>query len=221
MLHRLYRAIKQIPILGPPVNGVLRLGRRVFWSLRPAAKADSPLPEAYLAFLKAHLDAGPFVLVEVGAGDGRILRELARRYPTSRFVGVDIQKAAVAGGKRLLAKEGITNVDLVCSSCLEDAIDWNCDYIVSRTALIYLNRSEIEMFLDKRLPQVQRAVLLQEITSTTGKTEVSHFFANPLAELARHIGGEAFSVSTHILDYGPWRQTGRWSGAEIVIRRVT
>ena len=74
--------------------------------------------------------------------------------------------------------------------------------------------------LRKRLPQVRRALLLQEIMSLTGKTEVSHFFANPLMDLALDAGGGQFSASVRLLDYAPWKQDSRWSGADITVRRM-
>lgn len=218
MLYRLYRAVRQIPFADAAVNGLLRRQRNLFWSLRPASVGHS-VSSDYLAFVESRIDGSSFTLIEVGAGDGRILGELAKRYPQSRLIGVDIQKAAIAEGKRRLAEEGLTNVKLVCSSCLNEEIDWECDYLISRTALIYLNRQEIELFLRKRLPKLGRAMLLHEIISLTGKAEVSHFFANPLGELVKDAGNGEFTVSTRLLDYPPWKNKDLWSGAELTIRR--
>jgi len=220
MLYQIYRASKRVPGIRALTNVGLRLTRNVFWSLRPAPSvAAVELPNDYIAFVEAGISDEIFTLIEVGAGDGRVLRELAARYPAARFIGVDIQKAAVNEGNRYLAEHGIANVQLLCASCLEDTISWECDYLISRTALIYLNRQEIEKFLRKRLPQVRRALHLLEIVSLTEKTQVSHFFANPLGDLAAAAGGGAFAVSTRLVDCESWKMENLWSGAEVVIRR--
>jgi hypothetical protein len=220
MLYRTYRAAKRIPGIGRLANSLLRVTRNFFWSRRPASSpAGASLPEDYIAFVKTGISGEGFTLVEVGAGDGRVLTQLAALYPAARFIGVDIQKAAVAEGNRYIAEQGIANVTLFCASCLEDASPWDCDYLISRTALIYLNRQEMDVFLAKRLPQVRRKLLLQEIVSLTGKTEVSHFFAHPLGEMAERAGKSAFTASTRLVAYGPWKRENQWSGADVTIKR--
>lgn len=221
MLYRLYRACKRLPFVGTVMNAILRRGRNQFWSWRGISATNEKPPADYLAFVESGLADGPFTLIEIGSGDGRMLRELASRHPKAYFIGIDIHKAAVEIGNRILAKRGITNVELLCTSCLGDAFDWNCDYVISRTALIYLNRSEIETFFRKWLPHVRRALLLQEITSVTGKTGLSHFFANPLVKVAESFCANDFSISERLLDYPPWKREEQWCGADIVIRRIS
>ena len=125
----------------------------------------------------------------------------------------------MAAGEAELQKQGIGNVRLVCASCLNDTLDWNCDYLVSRTALIYLNHREMEAFLQKRLPLVRRKMLLEEIVSLTGRTESSHFFAHPLGIMAQAVGEGRFVPFQTLLDYPPWKRAGFWSGATIVVAR--
>jgi len=221
MFYQLYRAAKRIPGIGALADMVLRTTRNIFWSLRPAPSTSLVvLPEDYIAFVESHILDDVFTLVEVGAGDGRVLRQLAARFPAAHFIGVDIQRAAVAEGSRHIAEYGIDNVELVCASCLEDTLSWSCDYLISRTALIYLNRREIELFLRKRLPEVRQALLLQEVVSLNTDTHASHFFAHPLGTLAEAAGQGAFTASTRLVDYGPWRRGNCWSGAEVIIRRI-
>lgn len=219
MLYRLYRVARRIPGVAALVNAMLRVARNLFWSLRPArpTSAAAPLPEDYIAFVEAGITEENFTLIEVGAGDGRVLRRLAARYPASRFLGVDIQKAAVAEGNRINAEQGIGNVTLVCASCLDDTIAWDCDYLISRAALIYLNRQEMDLFLVRRIPQVRNKLLLQEIVSLTGKTEVSHFFAHPLGAMAETASGDVVAETAPV-PYAPWKGEG-WSGADVTVQR--
>lgn len=220
MLYRLYHLARAIPGVGAMINALLRRSRNLFWKYRPAPPATSAHQHKFCSFVKSHIDDQAFVLVEVGVGDGRILRELAAIYPQGKFIGVDIRKAAVAAGKAYLEQHGISNVQLICDTCLDDALPWECDYMISQASLIYLNRHEIERFLQKRLPKVRKKVLLREVVSVTGATEVAHFFAHPLADIARRSSGLFEVSSVTLLDYEPWKRKNRWSGADIVMTRV-
>lgn len=48
----------------------------------------------------------------VGFGDGRELLSMAKRYPGARFVGWEVNGAAVAIARRVFAAEELTNVEL-------------------------------------------------------------------------------------------------------------
>ena len=221
IFYAIYRAAKRVPGVALAVNAGLRTARNIFWSHRPMAQTpDGQLPESYISFVASEIQGGDFTLIEVGAGEGRVLRHLARLFPSAKFIGIDIQKAAVLSGNAKIAEQGVANVRLLCKSCLDEDVDWNCDYLISRTALIYLNRQEVETFLGRRLPQVRRKFLLQEIVSLSETTGVSHFFANPISALAQRISGGKFTSRMELLDYAPWKRDGHWSGANIVLKRM-
>ena len=180
------------------------------------------MPTEFLSFVTEQLSgvSAVFKLIEVGCGDGRVLRHLAEHFPTAHFVGIDLQKAAVDLGNTILARSGagLGNVQLVCGYCLDDDISWQCDFLISGTALIYLDRGEIRTFLRKRLPQIGRKAILQEIVSTTGETERSHFYANPLADLIEEIAPGQFELTQETLDYAPWKGE-KWTGTNLVAKR--
>ncbi|MAY74487.1 MAG: transcriptional regulator [Phycisphaerae bacterium] len=62
------------------------------------------VPEAF-----ARMESGIDVL-DVGCGSGRALIRMAREFPRSRFVGLDISAEALAVATRLADEEGLTNV---------------------------------------------------------------------------------------------------------------
>lgn len=71
-------------------------------------------------------------LLEVGCGDGLQLLTLATAYPRSRFVGIDMSKAAVARGEAMRTRLGLDNLQLVAA----DLLTWDpgpepFDYIVA------------------------------------------------------------------------------------------
>ena len=221
VLRRLHRILRRIPFLGTGINHGLRLCRNLFWSHRPiSGEAASPLPEEYLNFVAKHLagDSFPFTLVEVGCGDGRVLRKLAVLFPNATFFGIDLQKAAIKKGMEELARQKIGNVQLAIASCLE-SISLECDFMISRASIIYLDRHELNVFLRKRLPEIRQKLLMHEIISLTSQTQFTHFFAHPIPELVRANGNDLFDSHVKLLSYGPWKNGSIWSGAELVFTR--
>lgn len=62
--------------------------------------------------LSGRLEAGIKVL-DVGCGSGKILNRLARLYPNSRFVGMDLSDEAVSNGRAEAAKSGLSNLSFI------------------------------------------------------------------------------------------------------------
>jgi len=220
-LYRFYRLVKQLPGVGPLINMLLRLARSLFWKYRPVGVLQDEPPEEFLRFISDHLnDRSEFTLIEVGAGDGRTLRRLALQYPAARFIGIDIQRAAVLAGIARASALGIKNIDLKCVSCLDDTIEWACDFLISRTSLIYLSREQTEEFFRKRIPKIRQGMLFEEIISLTGQTQRSHFFAHPLPEIIERFSEGNFLANVTFLDYIPWKAESRWSGAKLSFTRI-
>lgn len=60
-------------------------------------------------------------LVDIGCGEGRAIIHLAKRYPKSRFHGLDIQPSTVAAGNALARSKRLTNVRFE----VQDLTTWN------------------------------------------------------------------------------------------------
>jgi len=56
-------------------------------------------------------------VLDIGAGGGDFIAFLAQKYPETRFLGVDYNKANVELGKKVMAEKGIKNVEM-------EAGDW-------------------------------------------------------------------------------------------------
>ena len=62
-------------------------------------------------------------VVDIGCGAGRALMHLAKRYPASRFVGLDLQPSVVESGRSRAIAAGLTNLTFqVC-----DLTTWDGD----------------------------------------------------------------------------------------------
>ncbi|MDA1306736.1 MAG: methyltransferase domain-containing protein [Acidobacteria bacterium] len=60
------------------------------------------------------------IVVDLGCGPGEITCELARRFPVSRFIGVDHSATAIARAQALAQQLQLTNIRFT----VEDLIDW-------------------------------------------------------------------------------------------------
>lgn len=221
-MRRIFRATRQMPPLRNFTNFLMRAGRNWFWALRPAyMRKTDDIPADYIKFVRREIEGESFTLVETGCGDGRVLLHLTGQYSGARFIGIDLQKSAIVFGNEKTAARAVlpSHLQLICGSYLDDQIPLDCDYLISRAALIYLDFEQMTAFLQKRLPQIRGKLLLQEIVSTTGKTERSHFFANPIAEMIEEAAPGQFRITQEILDYGPW-QGEAWTGANITATRI-
>ena len=68
--------------------------------------------------------------LEIGCGEGALSRELARRFPASRFVGVDIDRHAIERGRQRLAEEDIGDrVELLTTSGAAYGEDASFDFV--------------------------------------------------------------------------------------------
>ena len=218
----IFRLMRRLPILRGLAEFAMLRGRNVIWYLRPVDKTHAgEIPTDFLELVETRL-AGTHApsVVEIGAGDGRVLRQLARNHPAGQFNGIDLQKAAVEFGNARAESEGLSGrVKIFQGSCLDSKNIPPCDYLISRTALVYLNSAEIRTFLRQVMPRVRRGFILQEVVSSTAQTEFSHFFAHPLASMIAESGGEEFVVTQQVLDYPPWKGPA-WTGANVVALRV-
>ncbi|HOX22617.1 MAG TPA: class I SAM-dependent methyltransferase [Elusimicrobiales bacterium] len=111
------------------------------------------------------LDMGPFEsLVEAGACVGSNLYVMAKRYPDSKFCGVEINPAAVAEGNAWLRESGLENVRLVQGDIAahEACCLGGCDLVLTDAALMYIGPEKIEAALLGLRKLARRGMLLNE-----------------------------------------------------------
>lgn len=121
-----------------------------------------PLVEGLHERLVAGID-----VLDIGCGRGRALRQLARAYPNSRFVGYDFSLEAIAHARRAAAEENLHNVRFL----VRDLTDWNepaaFDWITALDAI------HDQAAPDKVLAAVRRALrpggvfLMQDIDASS------------------------------------------------------
>jgi SAM-dependent methyltransferase len=71
-------------------------------------------------------------VLELGCGNGSNLVPMAEGFAGSEFVGIDLAALPIAGGQRMIADLGLTNVRLVQGNLTEVNADWGkFDYIIA------------------------------------------------------------------------------------------
>jgi tRNA (guanine-N7-)-methyltransferase len=58
---------------------------------------------------------GGLVEMEIGFGDGEVLCELARRYPDTNYLGIEVYRPGVGGLLLKLKRQQIANVRVICA----------------------------------------------------------------------------------------------------------
>jgi len=74
-------------------------------------------------------------VIDIGCGGGRAICHLAAAYPASRFVGYDIDEAALAIGAARAATEGLSNVDFRRHDVAELGVEAAADMVMAVDAV--------------------------------------------------------------------------------------
>jgi SAM-dependent methyltransferase len=99
---------------------------------------DQFLPSVDDGRLVVRLQQGMRVC-DLGCGEGLALRLMARAYPRSRFLGLDISAAAVDAARRAAEAEGLENVTFevrdAARLCEDEYLGGSCDYVTAFDAI--------------------------------------------------------------------------------------
>jgi SAM-dependent methyltransferase len=103
-------------------------------------------------------------ILEVGCASGPNIFILARKFPDIKIYGLDISRKAIEEGKRFLKEKGVKNAVLENKKFedLDSFGDEGVDIIFSDASLIYLDRINLESFLEKALQTAKKAIILLE-----------------------------------------------------------
>ncbi len=94
---------------------------------------------------------GPFTLVDLGCGDGLGLILNAAAHPEAQFVGIDAMPDHIARGQAVVAKLGLSNVELRCETfqkALTHAELGVADYVTCQGVLAWVSEANRAALLD-------------------------------------------------------------------------
>jgi len=161
----------------------------------------------------------PSSILEVGCNCGPNLYLLAKRFPTSKIVGIDINPMAVQKGKEWLAQEGISNVELFVGKAddLGQFQNKSFDVVFSDAVLIYIGPDKIEKVIAEMLRVAGRALILLEWHCFNFKSKplgiyVGHWARDYVALLKKFIPEEKICIIKLPEELWPDKNWQRWGG---------
>jgi len=103
----------------------------------------------------------PLSILEIGSNCGPNLYLIAKKFPNTKIIGIDINQVAVLKGNELFAREGISNVNLLTrkADTLDQFQDKSFDIVFSDAVLMYIGPDKIKKFI-KELIRISRKVLI-------------------------------------------------------------
>lgn len=106
----------------------------------------------------------PQTVLELGCNCGPNLYRLAKHLPDTAIRGIDINAHAVSEGRRLLAEEGVRNVELERGSMelLRQCPDRGVDVVLADATLLYVGPDLIELVLQDLVRVAAKAIVLVE-----------------------------------------------------------
>jgi ubiquinone/menaquinone biosynthesis C-methylase UbiE len=125
----------------------------------------------------------PFeTVLEIGCASGPNLLLLAKKFPKTKFYGIDISKKAIETGRNYFLKENIKNVFLDSGKAenLKNFKDKSIDIIFTDATLIYEGPDKIDLIIKEMLRIVKKSIVLceQHINSSGGSYYKDHWVYN-------------------------------------------
>jgi len=103
-------------------------------------------------------------ILEIGCGYGPNLYWLAKQFPESELVGIDINPLSIEEGHRFLMESGAFNVKLIHGKAdeLQQFIDKSFDIVFTNALLIYIAPDKINKVIGEMFRIARRALVLTE-----------------------------------------------------------
>ncbi|MCX6671983.1 MAG: class I SAM-dependent methyltransferase [Euryarchaeota archaeon] len=122
---------------------------------------DHPHRSLLLEKISAHAPVSS--ILEIGCGYGQNLYLLAKKYPNTEIVGIDINPIVVKKGNEWFQENGLSNVRLEVGRVqnLKKFNDKHFDIVLTDAILIYIKPDEIEPVL-KEMLRVGKTLILCE-----------------------------------------------------------
>jgi len=119
---------------------------RKFWD-KQAEKHDSNVNavnfdimanELELFYLDRYI-GGPANLIDLGCGNGDTLFYLAKRHPSTEFVGIDFSQNMIDIANRQKELEKLTNVNFVCKDITKDLSEYKNTFNIALSKRLFIN----------------------------------------------------------------------------------
>ena len=163
--HRLRYILETI--LGTDFNELVWRYRHIYkrgWAEGYISSNSFSHPHRQLLIERIFANA-PFTdVLEIGCASGPNLYLLAKKFPHSRFVGVDINPDAIRKGNIFFEQQGIRNVSLFVGKAdeLERFPDKSFDVVLTDAVLMYVGPDKIKKVATEIQRVARKAIILVE-----------------------------------------------------------
>ncbi|MFC1908805.1 class I SAM-dependent methyltransferase [Chloroflexota bacterium] len=161
-------------------------------------------------------------ILELGCASGPSLYLLAKKFPESRIVGIDINQPAVEYGNSQFAQEGISNVTLITGKAdtLEELPHKTFDIVFTNALLIYIGPDKIKSVIEGMLRIADKALVLMELhcfepgtKDLSGRSfyQAGNWVRDYVALLKQFIPEEQIRVTKipeDVWPVEPWKESG-------------
>ena len=137
----------------------------------------------FAKYLKKKIRIKKFSLLEIGCGEGNLIKYLGNYFPLSKLVGYDLNDYGVNEAR----KNKIKNTKFYTKDINKVKLIKGFDFIVSKASLIYLDETEIEIFLKTLLSSDFKKCFFLELGTNNKICKKTSFFAHNYSNLLKEI----------------------------------
>lgn len=115
-------------------------------------------------------------VLEIGCNTGPNLYLLAKRFPEAQYYGIDINKNAIERGKKWLAQQGNSTINLSVGRFdnLKKLQTKSVDIVFTDATLIYIGPDKIRHVLAEMIRVTRKALILHEFHLFQKKSDDAH-----------------------------------------------
>lgn len=179
IISRMYK----IFILKKIIQYLLINFRYIFWKYRVAKHKLGKNEIFFAKYLIKKIGEKKFSLLELGCGQGHLLKYLYKENLNCKLTGYDINAYSINEAKKIKMK----NVNFSLVNLLKIKNFNNFDYIISKATLIYLNDAEIKNFFKKLFKSNFKKCFLLELATDEKLSQRTHFFAHNYNKIIQKI----------------------------------
>jgi len=198
--------IESAPLLLPPKANARRP------ELNPYVKKLETLPELIIPFVSVYQHRGRWqsrfptvqpLYLELGAGYGHFLLDMARRHPERNFLGLELKYKRVYRGAEKVRDQGLTNIQFMRF----DALILDQAFMPEELEGVYINFPDPwpkSHHAVKRMVSPQLVARLEQLLTIGGQVQLKSDY-EPYRELfPEAFVGSGFEQTGHVADLGAW-----------------
>ncbi|MBA4320653.1 MAG: hypothetical protein C0412_19850 [Flavobacterium sp.] len=195
----------------------------LFWEFRHIF--DRKWPESYISKEAINHPHRKFLIdiiskyysfdtvLEIGCASGPNLYLLAKKFPETKFYGIDISKKAIKIGRDFFKKENTNNVFLETGKAenLKRFQDKNIDIIFTDATLIYEGPDKIDLAVKEIFRVAKKVIILcEQHSDSTSSFYKDHWIHNYRSLFSNFIPEEKIKITKLSVDIwdGDWGKLG-------------